>query len=982
MRDFSLTRDSKSATFPKGFVSELEKRITKVLYGKESRQEYHDATVKRTFAAFFNALTEASFKKRMEKDRRVEDLVLIFFSNATKELSKGRAPDDTGWKLLVDRHVALFVRLISLVIADHDWIRERPELVGKLNTLEKKLLHHEQDLSSSTAGAGGGNANEDDPENGTVDLSRINYDVSHMTMVQTVARIFGLKNSMVQSDINKYKDYWTTKEAIQDLKKYQTHLSLSTRHTLCSEDFESPEAFEAWKKSEVSAISHMMLALVQANPELAKSASGAGALSMLTDADSAAGATSSPAPSGGDTDSPLSDMVSLSITDNIYTFIPPDPREYYRFILSEIINYEHNQRAQDPEQADMEITPARLLSKQTTELINELCLRWRIPGSTKSVLWLDIFRDRYEDTTIDLDTLDAAFGYVTEPPPERTGGGTQAARRGSMPQCSFLTDRDKWPIADRQLLTRVLNSLHEALLRQLYETFMHCYEVKKHPIGPVMMLLDLRVRSDPFFEEDEEALAEYRESLEDGLYQKVKEVYDEMLQKELPSDDAEWEFYHVIKFGESVMKLCDRIQKRYKRNPEIMGVNPMRILLNVVLPQYATDANSVIQAVMENAAKRESQVDIEDGFQLYRELRNIRDTYKAALPGQDFPFNLEETLEEFVWRWIRITEEKVSGWIEGAIRQDNFKLPPNIDDLGTEDRYTSSVKDIFRSLAQIVSQIVDLRWADEVANAKFMTAISKCIGNGLAKYCDILETEFAREMDRLTPEQEAAMSQTRQEKWMQMAKDALKEKESVEPFNFFPESFVKLNNIMYALHNLDILEREVDVDHCAEVLQKYAAPLIKKQRKATSYVFTVKIVEAEDLKACDLNGLSDPYVVLTDEYQRRISKSRVVTNSLNPRWDDSLDITARGPLNIIATIWDWDAVGDHDYIGRTSLKLDPSFFQDFGPREYWLDLDTQGRLLIRVSMEGERDDIQFYFAKAFRTLKRTERDMTRKITDK
>ena len=33
-------------------------------------------------------------------------------------------------------------------------------------------------------------------------------------------------------------------------------------------------------------------------------------------------------------------------------------------------------------------------------------------------------------------------------------------------------------------------------------------------------------------------------------------------------------------------------------------------------------------------------------------------------------------------------------------------------------------------------------------------------------------------------------------------------------------------------------------------------------------------------------------------------------------------------------------------------------------------------------MEGERDDIQFYFGKAFRCLKRTERDMTRKITDK
>ena len=193
---------------------------------------------------------------------------------------------------------------------------------------------------------------------------------------------------------------------------------------------------------------------------------------------------------------------------------------------------------------------------------------------------------------------------------------------------------------------------------------------------------------------------------------------------------------------------------------------------------------------------------------------------------------------------------------------------------------------------------------------------------------------------------------------------------------------MKLNNVEYALQQLDKLEKEINVDACAEVLAKNAPPLSKRPRKVTNYVFTVKIVEAEDLKGCDRDGLSDPYVVLTDEHQKRLSKSRVIYDSLNPRWDDTIDIMTKGTLNIIATIWDWDAVGSHDYVGRTSLKLDPAHFGDFGPREYWLDLDTQGRLLLRVSMEGERDDIQFYFGKTFRTLKRTEREMTRRTTEK
>lgn len=193
---------------------------------------------------------------------------------------------------------------------------------------------------------------------------------------------------------------------------------------------------------------------------------------------------------------------------------------------------------------------------------------------------------------------------------------------------------------------------------------------------------------------------------------------------------------------------------------------------------------------------------------------------------------------------------------------------------------------------------------------------------------------------------------------------------------------MKLNNVDYATLQLDKLEHEVNVDACAAVIQSHALPVTQRQKKINNYVFTIKIVEAEDLKACDMNGLSDPYVVLGDEYQKRLAKTRIIYRNLNPRWDETVDITTQGPLNIIATVWDWDTLGDHDCVGRASLKLDPSHFSDFLPREYWLDLDSQGRILLRVSMEGERDDIQFYFGKAFRTLKRTERDMTRRITDK
>ncbi|KAF2839346.1 C2 domain-containing protein [Patellaria atrata CBS 101060] len=988
MKDFSLIRDSKSTKFPHGFMGELDKRITGVLIGKEKMPEYSDALVKRTFAVFLNEFKETKFRKSMEKDRRVEDLLLIFFSNATKELQKGKAHDDDSWKLMVDRHVALFIRLVSSTLKDHGWVTDRPELSHRLQTMEKKLLVHDQDLAADSqrnGGAGGSTIEVEVPRS---------YEIKDMPLALVVSRIFNVSYSQVQSDVNAYKSVWTEKTALQDLKAYQTNLSLNTGKTLNNEDFDTEEAFESWKKTEIPDLSQMMLAIMQSNPELAKSTSGGINLPQFK-------------PSGPTSDSGYSsysdnsrklseqseagsyvidqpvDMSGLSLNhkseeqDAPYTFIPPDPRSYYRAVLKEALMYDLKDQDLQPSEATADVPPIKLLSKESAELLNEVAVRWRVPQFSRMVLFLDVIREKYERREIELETLDAAFNYIKEPPVDGKKGSRTSVQIS-------LFDRTKWTIADYALNQNILSTLHDALLRDLFELMLLVYDSKPPPIGPVMYILTEHVYDDPLFSKAPEDLDAFTEELRDALRHRAREVYQEHLAKVLPSDSEQWEFFHVIELGKAVVKLCERIQKRYRKNPEIMGVSPLSVLVEEMLPAYAADARDLVARIMDLAQSRGEEVPIQDGFDLYRELVEIRRVHADALPDQKFGFHIEEQLQAFVWRWIASTDANLIGWIENAVKQDDFRVrtehPNNIPT--DDERHSVSAIDIFRSFNQSIEQIVQLNWDDDVQYAKFMTALSKSIGAGVARYCELIEQRFTKEMDRVTPEQEAAARQTRQEKWMQLAKETWSNKDKIEPFQFLPESFVKLNNIEYVMLQLDKLEKEINVDACADVLKKNEPPVAHRQRKADNYVFTIKIIEAEDLKACDINGLSDPYVVLGDEYQKRLAKTRVIYGNLNPRWDETIDITTQGPLNIIATIWDWDTLGDHDCVGRTSLKLDPSHFRDFMPREYWLDLDTQGRLLLRVSMEGERDDIQFYFGKAFRTLKRTERDMTRKITDK
>ena len=99
-------------------------------------------------------------------------------------------------------------------------------------------------------------------------------------------------------------------------------------------------------------------------------------------------------------------------------------------------------------------------------------------------------------------------------------------------------------------------------------------------------------------------------------------------------------------------------------------------------------------------------------------------------------------------------------WVENAIKQDNFSVRCEKDQIPTEDqRHSVSVIDVFSSFNQTIDRIVQLNWDDDLQYAKFMTALAKVVGASIARYCEITEQKFSREMDRLTPEQEAARTQ-------------------------------------------------------------------------------------------------------------------------------------------------------------------------------------------------------------------------------
>ena len=780
---------SSSLKLPHNFATPLLGRVGGVLRGNERLPGYNDAAVKRSFAEAYTALSEKNFRKTIDKERNFEPLVLIFYSQATKAAKAGRAYDDDSWKGLPDRHLALFIRLALSVFKDYGHDKDRPELTARLKTLEDKLLRNDQNLVGNDA----------DGTGKTIEVTiPLSYDVKDMPLVQVVASIFGLSLSDVQAEINDHRSTWTEEAALKDLKSYQLRLNSDMPGALCSHDFDLDEAFDEWKKAEAPHLSQMMLDLLTAKPALAKTSTTAPTdrtpssrpQSMFIDEQAFADLNRAMSPVEGSNEfDPTAALNSLTLgeassirtvanDETLYTFIPSNPRAFFKYILQHAMSFD--QLHADPE---VDYQP---LSKQSMDLMTELCVRWRIPQSSRLICILEIAAKKFTDREIVAEELDTTFDFIKTPLPE-----VQKPPHIHMYSAPLTEiEPSRWTIHDLAAYQHTLYSLHDSLLRELYDLLEKCYDTKAPNIGAVMFILDSHINQDPNFSPRPEAAAEFSEHLAHGLRAKAKDVYRQYMEKEIPSDHQQWDFAHVVKLGKAVAKVCDRIRKRYKSMPEIMGVNPLAILVEEIFPSFEGDAAAIIRAIMQGIESQGLELSMEDGFELYKELVAIRTIHRESLPlDHPFGFDIEELLVGFVWRLISNAEGKMVDFVDQAIKQDQFQVRTDSPDRMPMDseRHSVSIIDIFMLFNQTTDTVFKLDWENDEHHARFMTVLARSFATGIGRYCETVEQRFAREMDRPSAEEIAAQNKSTQERWMQYAKDAWNNREKAEPFQFYAE---------------------------------------------------------------------------------------------------------------------------------------------------------------------------------------------------
>lgn len=377
------------------------------------------------------------------------------------------------------------------------------------------------------------------------------------------------------------------------------------------------------------------------------------------------------------------------------------------------------------------------------------------------------------------------------------------------------------------------------------------------------------------------------------------------------------------------------------------------------------------------------------------------------------PVDLDGWFGAYVTAWLDSADAKTSEWVRSAIRADKVCLHPGVTvepeltpGLSTqfepegEDMHSSSITDLMDSCRSAVDFVQKLKWPDELQNAKYMTRLSRVrhahtaslriltmlplqtISKSIEQYCYSIEDLFMSDMFPRSSTNDVDREATRSAIFKR-ARMAVQGEKKPESFQFKESSCVQLNNINAARVLLDQIYSSMDADNVSRIIHEYEPEAIQPAGLQSKYLFTVKVVTAEGLVGADGSASKlDPFLTLSDERGNRVAKTRTLYETAAPRWNETFDISVQGSLWLAATVWKRNLVDQHDMLGRAFLHLNPPLFSDFLAHDLLLDLDTQGRALLRVSMEGEKDDSQFYFGRAFRSLKRAETDMVRAIVDK
>ncbi|KAF9581160.1 hypothetical protein BGW38_001926 [Lunasporangiospora selenospora] len=620
---------------------------------------------------------------------------------------------------------------------------------------------------------------------------------------------------------------------------------------------------------------------------------------------------------------------------NEFTFIPPDPKAFYHTLLDMCVDQSINSRNEND-------GIASLLPPNTKALLNDCGIRWRLTSSWREILLMDVIKERYRDGRIPLGFL---FDFL---------------------RAKFYKDNEvnQWHLSEVNMLGAVYGGLNHMIFDNINHDIKDLDTVTLDYFKPMLEILDyvqqqevfqhLNIDLTPFFEDINETI----------LLEAIRQynLKDEEVQKEHYENEtvplSKMALYIVS--GHGVMK---------KRFPKPLFGNAIDVSAIVVENNLRN-----FVPLMQNMANMDARkLPTGDVFPLYQLCRELVSLFEQYAPSSNKNFNISTWFKPYVYKYLEDLEASVTEWVTGAIIQDQF------EEVSVGAGHSSSASDLFASFYQPLSWFKGLNWPDDYQRATFFSMLAKVFCKAVDLYAQYMETMFHGCMPSTVTSLATAEAKTLAEQVASFAfRTESAEAKKATQFVFTPKMCVLINNIEAVRQRLDELYRNMDVDEVAQILSEH-----KPEQETASvppHQFEIVFVRAERLIPMDTNELSDPFIIMSHE-ERDVFRSKTIFTSINPKWNEVYEASLTQETSYLIRIYDADKMHRDRLCGWQYLHLNPLDYEDFMSHDMWLDLAQIGRLLLRITMKGERDDIQFFFGGTFRSLKRKEADLSDMIVD-
>ncbi|KAF9173524.1 hypothetical protein BGX20_002919 [Mortierella sp. AD010] len=617
-----------------------------------------------------------------------------------------------------------------------------------------------------------------------------------------------------------------------------------------------------------------------------------------------------------------------------FTFIPQNPKAYYHLLLEMCIDNALAARGGND-------SVSNLLSASMKALLKDCGVRWRLTSSWREIIFMEVIKEKYREGKVSINFL---LEFL---------------------QTKFYKDSDvnQWHISEVNMLGGVYGDLNHMIFDNINHDIKDLESVSEAYFAPMLEVLD-RVHQQEVYQRLNIDLTPFFEDIKETVLTESIRSYnakDEEIQKE----PYENETVPLTKVALFIVSEHGIIKKRFPK-PLFGTVDVAAIVVENNLRNFVP--------LMQNMANMDAtKLPMADVFPLYKLCRELVILFETYAPSSSAHFNISTWFRPYVLKYLEILDESITEWVTAAIKQDEF------EEVSVGAGHSSSASDLFAFFYEPLTWVKGLNWPDEYQRATFFSKLANVFCKAVDLYAQYMETMFNGCMP---PSVSAAASTEVKTLSEQLASFTFRsesaEAKKASQFVFTPKMCVMVNNIEAVRQRLDELYRNMDVDEAAEILREYE-PVVEPNPDAPRQ-FEIKFVCAERLLPLDSNEASDPFIVMWHD-GKEVFRSKTISANINPRWNEVFEVTLTKDTTYLIRIYDADKVHKDRLCGWQYLSIDPQDYEDYMAHDIWLDLTQIGRLLLRITMKGEREDIQFFFGRTFRSLKRKEADMSAMIVD-